>query len=213
MKKFNINLREFEKKYNMEEGFFNNENIIIDNEIQNDISKNWDYESAKISVVGILYENEITIFAIESVNDEDFKNQVIEEINKLGKVSHIYAFNRKMEIGNFKGDWNFDVPIKEIKPFNSRGYNKDKFFQILKERKQIPNFDIIDIFDGNAGLCIDRWEKFVATNDFQNIIDVVKHNINCLLKESIILKHQKFFKDNWEVDDRNWMLCEKKKEE
>lgn len=210
MKIFNYKLKDFEEKYNVPVGFFNNEDVVIDNEIQNDISSDWNYLKGKLSVVGFLHKDMITIIATESEYDEDFKQTVKEKLDFYSSFSNLYAFNNKMEMGNFKGFMDFDISIKEIKPFNSKGWNKDKFFKLLRERKQIPDFEIIDIFKGNAGLCIDRWEKFVETKDFQNIMDVVSHNINCLLKESVILNNQKFFKDNWEVDDRNWMMFEKK---
>jgi len=209
MREFNYNVTDIEKEYGVSQGFFSNDFIIIDNEIQNDISSDWDYLKGKISVVGILYLDNIKIFVAEEENDVDFKNAVKEEINRLGKFAYIYAFNNKMEMGNFKGDMDFDVPIKEIKPFNARGWNKDKFYTELRKRNQIPDKKIIDIFDGDAGHCIPNWEEYLKTGNFDLMMNIVSHNINCLLKESVILKNQVFFKENWEVNERGWMEREK----
>lgn len=211
MKHFTYNVDELEKLYGVSQGFFSNDVIIIDNEIQNDISDDWNYTKARICVTGILYQDQIRIFVAEKENDEDFKMYVSDEIKSLGQNAPIYAFNRNMEMGNFKGDFGIEIPIKEIKPFNAKGWNKDKFFETLRNRNVIPDIQIKDIFKGDAGLCIDRWEKYQRTGDFQNMMDIVSHNINCLLKESVIQKHKKFFHDNWNIDSNGFMLSEKKK--
>jgi len=209
MKEFNYNVSDIEKEYGVDTGFFANDFIIIDNEIQNDISADWDYKKAKINVVGILYLDTIKTFVAEEEDDKEFKQAVKDEINRLGKFAYMYAFNNKMEMGNFEGDMDFEVPIREIKPFNAKGWNKDRFYNELRKRNQIPDKKIIDIFDGDAGLCIDRWEKYLKEDEINHLMDIVSHNINCLLKESVILKHKQFFKKNWEINERGWMVKEK----
>lgn len=209
MREFTYNVVEIEREYGVPIGTFSNDFIIIDNEIQNDISADWDYLKGKVNVVGILYLDLIKIFVAEEENDEEFKNAVREEINRLGDFAYIYAFNNKMEMGNFKGDMDFDVPIREIKPFNAKGWNKDKFYNELRKRNQIPDIKIIDVFNGNAGLCIPNWKKYLETGNFDYMMDIVSHNINCLLKESVILKNKHFFKMNWKVDKNNFMVGEK----
>lgn len=209
MREFTYNVVEIEREYGVPIGTFSNDFIIIDNEIQNDISADWDYLKGKVNVVGILYLDLIKIFVAEEENDEEFKNAVRDEINRLGDFAYIYAFNNKMEMGNFKGDMDFDVPIREIKPFNAKGWNKDKFYNELRKRNQIPDIKIIDVFNGNAGLCIPNWKKYLETGNFDYMMDIVSHNINCLLKESVILKNKHFFKMNWKVDKNNFMVGEK----
>jgi len=209
MKEFTYQVADIEKEHGVSKGFYSNEFIIIDNEIQNDISADWDYKKAKICVVGILYLDTIKIFVAEEEDDKGFKQAVIDEINKLGKLAYLFAFNNKMEMGNFEGDMDFDVPIREIKPFNARGWNKDRFYNELRKRNQIPDKKIIDIFDGDAGLCITNWEEYVKTDNFDLMMNVVSHNINCLLKESVILKHKHYFKKNWEINARGWLERER----
>jgi len=205
MKHFTYNVDEFEKLYGMPQGFFINDVVIVDNEIQNDISKDWNYLKGKICVVGILHLDQIRTFVAEKRNDEDFKMYVSDELKKFGQNAPIYAFNRFMEIGNFKGDFGIEIPIKEIKPFNARGWNKDKFFNELRNRKQIPDIQVKDIFKGDAGQCIIKWDEYMKTGDFQNLMDIVSHNINCLLKESVIQKHKKFFEDNWNINSQGFL--------
>ena len=205
MKHFTYNVDEFEKLYGMPQGFFSNDVVIVDNEIQNDISKDWNYLKGKICVVGILHLDQIRTFVAEKRNDEDFKMYVSDELKKFGQNAPIYAFNRFMEIGNFKGDFGIEIPIKEIKPFNARGWNKDKFFNELRNRKQIPDIQVKDIFKGDAGQCIIKWDEYMKTGDFQNLMDIVSHNINCLLKESVIQKHKKFFEDNWNINSQGFL--------
>jgi len=199
----------FEDMNNLDNGFFSNRNVIVDNEIMNDISDDWDYEKAKIAVTGTLHLDRITVFVATKENDEEFKEAVRTELIALAKDNPLYSFNTKMEMGNFKGDLNLEIPINEIKPFNARGWNKNRFFETLRERNVIPDIDLKDIFGGNANLCIEHWQKYLEDGSQQHLMDIVSHNINCLLKESIIQKHKDFFVENWEIDKNRFMLREK----
>lgn len=209
MKQFNYDLKPIEKEYGVPEGFFSNDNAIIDNEIMNDISDDWNYEKAKISVTGILYRDKITIYLAENEEDLDFKNELSSVLVKLNGDVEMFALNKFMEIGNFKGDLCLDIEIKEIKPFNAKGFNKDRFFEELKKAKVIPDIEIYDVFKGDSGLCVTRWKEYIETKDFDLVMNIVSHNINCLLKESVIQKNKQFFLDNWEVDEKNFMLRKK----
>lgn len=211
MREFTYNIDELENLHKAPSGFFFNDNIIIDNEISNDISPDWDYTKGKVIVVGYLFRDQIRILVAENDDDKEFAKAVVEEISDIGGRALLYSFNRNMEIGNFKGCFDFEVPIKEIKPFNAKGWNKDRFYKELRERKVIPDIRIKDLFEGDASLCIQRWQKYQETGNFQNVMDIVSHNINCLLKESIIQKHKEYFHDNWDIDGRGFMLGEKKR--
>jgi len=211
MKFFNYFVKDFEMEYNAPEGFFDNDVVIIDNEIQNDIAPDWDYETARISVVGMLYGKNILIFVAEAEDDIDFKTEIRYQLDKLKHSNRFFAFNNKMEMGNFKGFMNYELEIQEIKPFNAKGWNKDKFYNTLRERKVIPDIQIKDIFKGDGGLCVTKWQEYLKTKDEQHLMDIVSHNINCLLKESVIYKNRQYFWDNWEIDGNAFMLSEKRK--
>lgn len=211
MRYFTYKLKDMEAMYHAPEGFFDNEAVIIDNELQNDIAPDWDYTKGKISVTGILHLDYIVIFVAEKETDDEFKMVVTDEIAKLGRVAPMFAFNRNMEQGNFKGDFGYEIPINEIKPFNAKGWNKDKFFQTLRKRKAIPDIEIKDIFKGDANRCIDNWNKYQRTGDFQQMMDIVSHNINCLLKESVIQKHKDWFWNNYDIDSKGFMVGEKRR--
>ena len=207
----NYLVKDFETEYKTPEGFFQNDIVIIDNEIQNDISPNWDYETGKISVVGILLGTQIMMFVAENEDDIDFKTEVRYQLEKLKHSKMFYAFNNKMEMGNFKGYMAYDLEIQEIKPFNAKGWNKDRFYNTLKDRKVIPDIEIKDVFKGDAGLCVTKWQEYIKTKDEQHLMDIVSHNINCLLKESVIYKNRQYFLDNWDIDGNGFMLNEKRK--
>lgn len=200
-------VKDIEKKYKVPEGTFQNDFVIIDNETQNNIAPDWDYTKAKISIVGLLYKNKVKIFIAEKENDKEFKTSIKKELNKLKKQSNIYAFNNNMELGNFKGDFeDYEIIIHEIKPFNGRGWNKDKFYYTLRLAQEIPDVIINDPFKGDGGKCIDSWVKFQETKDIKYMKEAIIHNLNCLLKESIILKHNLFFKKNWLIDEKNFFI-------
>ena len=186
---------------------FNNDNCIIDNEICNDISKDWNYLEGVPIVVGFLHKNQIDIFLAETPDDKEFEEGVKSFIRKKVMDSvDLYSFNKHMEIGNFKGAWNITVDIKEIKPFMGRGWTKDKFYNELIAREVISDCKIVDVFQGDASLCITKYNKFLETGKIEYALEIVKHNMNCVLKESVILKHQNYFRNNYQVDERGWVV-------
>lgn len=205
MKKYSYDVGKLEELYGLDKGFLHSDVVIIDNEIQNDISDGWIYANAKICVVGILFKDKIEIFCAEYDDDTKFKDAVKQRLNEL-KAEKFYAFNKYMEMGNFQGDMNFKIEIHEIKPFNAQGWNKDKFFQTLHENHIIPIFKVFDPFNGNAGLCIDRWGKYLSMNDICYLKEIVLHNINCLLKERVILSNKQYFIDNYSINDKGWLI-------
>jgi hypothetical protein len=196
----------YSNKY-FHQDLFLNDNCIIDNEISNDISKNWKYEDGRPIVVGFLYQDQIDIFLAESEDDKDFEEAVRGYIKKkVDDGVDLYSFNRHMEIGNFKGTWDFDVEIKEIKPFKGRGWNKDRFWNELIARNQIPDVMVADVFDGDASLCISYWQRYIESEKIEYALKIVEHNVNCLLKESVILKQKEFFRKNFKLDERGWVI-------
>ena len=192
--------------YGVGDLFYSKEGItIVDNEICNDISPDWIYENGLPIVVGFLNYDMIKIFVAESDNDKEFEKTVCDYLNKYSSVSQLFAFNKFMEMGNFKGAFGYNLEINEIKPFNAKGWNKEKFFQTLIDKAVIPFVKIEDPFKGDSGLCIKSWGKYIITGNSKHLMDIVKHNINCLLKESIILKNRQYFLDNYKINSRGWL--------
>ena len=206
MIKQTFNIYEFEKAYKVDDGTFFSDVAIVDNELMNDIAENWNYEEGQIAVTGVLFQDVITIFIAEKEDDEDFKREVVDFLIKISSQTKLYAFNNKMEMGNFKGNLDYEVKINEIKPFRAKGWNKDKFFHTLIDDKVIKNIAISDVFDGDGAKCITSWKKYIKTGEEGNLSDIISHNINCLLKECIILKNRNYFFDNYECDKNNFML-------
>jgi len=206
MKIFYYNTNQIEGLYNLRNNFLKSPFIIIDNEIQNDISKDWVYENGKLSVVGFLFDNKIEIYVSETEDDKEFKIHLTKRLKDLSINNNLYSFNKYMEMGNFKGDLNIDIKINEIKPFNAKGWNKDRFFNELQEQNIIPRFKVYDPFESDAGLCVTFWEDYLKTKDTDKLKQIVIHNINCLIKESLILKHRSFFTENYEINERNWLV-------
>lgn len=209
MIKLEYPLSDFESIYDTDEGFFFSPDIIVDNELMNDISDDWNYKKGKISVVGMLFLNQITVFVAEKEDDKEFKQAVADELFVRGKNSFIYSFNRNMEMGNFQGDFGIEIPINEIKPFNAKGWNKNRFFHELQKREVIPKIDLKDVYDGDSSKAVESWQKYLESDDEKHLMDIVSHNINCLLKECIILKNQKYFREHWVIDEKGFMLREK----
>lgn len=197
----------YSNKY-FHQDLFLNDNCIVDNEISNDISPDWDYTKGKPIVVGFLHKDKIDIFLAEKENDKDFQQAVDEFIQKkVDDGVDLYSFNRYMELGNYKGAWGIDNwQIKEIKPFKGRGWTKDKFFNELIARKQIPDVKVADVFGGDASLCIYYWEKYQDTGKIEFALKIVEHNINCLLKESVIQKNRDFFRNTFKIDEKGWVV-------
>lgn len=207
MKMFTYSLETFESMFSVVKGTFDNDNVVVDNEIMNDISADWNYLEGKPFITGILHKDKIMIFCAEKEDDADFKLRVMAELNELRKDNKIYAFNKFMEQGNFKGAFDYEIEIDEIKPFNARGWNKDRFYEELKEKNVIDQkINIKDIFGGDGLKCPIYWEKYLKTGEWQLIMDCVSHNINCLLKESLILKNHNYFKENFKIDKKGWLI-------
>jgi len=185
---------------------FNNEKLIVDNEIANDISKDWDYTKAIPVVTGMLFQDQVIIFVADNNNDEEFARHVQGNLSMMFAKTDLYSFNANMEIGNFKGAWDFNIKINEIKPFKAKGWNKDRFYNELIGHKIIPDTHILDPFSGDAGLCISYWEKYLDTKKPEYLMKIVLHNLNCLLKESVILNNVDYFKKEYRTDKNGYMI-------
>jgi len=203
MRVFNFKLKDFEEQFNAPEGFFDSDKAIMDNEIGNNLAPDWDYSKADIICTAILKGSEITVYLREEEDTNPFKDAIKEE---LDKKETYHAFNRSMEHGNFKGFMELDLNVNEIKPFKAKGWNKDAFFNQLMRDEVIPKISVTDVFFGDGSMCIAVWKKYLQTGNKQDLMDIVAHVINCVCKESVILKHKKHFEDNWNIDNNGFML-------
>mgnify|MGYP001828743485 CR=1 FL=1 len=203
MRIFNFKVSDFEKEYDAPEGLFQSEHAIVDNEIANNLAPDWDYTKADIICTGILQNAEMTIFLREEEDTAQFKEALKLNLNK--DVTY-HAFNRNMEFGNFVGFLDKELLVKEIKPFKAKGWNKEAFFEQLMRDEVIPKVKIYDPFLGDGGQCIVSWKIYLQSNDNEELMKVVMHNVNCLLKEAVILKHKDHFEKNWRIDNKGFML-------
>jgi hypothetical protein len=201
-----------EQHYKLPTGLFQfNNHAIVDNEISNDISDDWDYLKGKPVCVGVLTKDSIEIYLAESPNDNDFHIVVMDKLLLLAEKGFLYSFNAEMEHGNFKGNFGIDIPVQEIKPFKGKGWNKDRFFQELINRKVIPTVKIFDPLNGESSRAVSEWKNYLANPASPNpLLKIAFHNLACLLKEIIILKNKEFFQKNWVLDNNGFMLNEKK---
>jgi hypothetical protein len=200
MKVFRYKTTEFHPK------IFYNDNVIVDNEIANDIAPHWDYTKGIPVVTGMLYQDQAVIFVADSVDDEQFKAHVMGNLSMMFAKADLYSFNANMEIGNFKGAWDFDIKINEIKPFKAKGWNKDRFYNELVGHRVIPDTQILDPFGGDAGQCVVYWERYWDTHKNEFLMKIVLHNLNCLLKESVILNNIAYFKREYQTDKNGFLV-------
>jgi len=169
---------------------FDSKSVIVDNEISNDISVSfgdWKYEEGNIICCAVLYENKIICILKEK---EDSEESYKEELKKLlDKFVVMYAFNKNMEYGNFKGFLKKDYNIQEIKAFKGKGKSKEWFFQELLKDKIINEIPF-DPLEDNSKEVLNCYEK----EDYNSII---QHNIADVIKQYWILKNRDYFIDKY----------------
>lgn len=163
---------------------------VVDVEIENDISSDWDYEKGEVVTVGILYGNKIKI--IQKEKDDDYVKFMTSIEVEIRKHKSIYAFNYLMERGCLHRLTTFYFDVKEIKPFKGKGWSKDKFFKELCKLKNLK-LDLEDPLNGDGSKVMDYYKK-------EKYEDIIQHNLNCVVKEAYILKYKKdlfeHFKEN-----------------
>lgn len=173
---------------------------IVDNEISNDISVpkgkgDWKYDKGDIICLSIFKDNIIQVcLRTHEDNLQKYKEKIK---NLLDKHSFLYAFNKNMEFGNFKGFLGKEYLIREIKAFKGTGKNKEWFFQELLNHKLIPsNLTPLDIFQTSEEVL-----KRYAERDYESIII---HNVADVIKQHYILKFQDFFLKNYPINKQGW---------
>lgn len=174
----------------------NSEHIIIDIEIGNDLSPDWDYKKADIVTLGILNGNKITIIQREKTDNlEEFK---IVMTDILKNINEFYAFNFKFEIGALSGFLGEEYNAKEIKPFSGKGWSKDKFFDTLLKIVKIENETNNSFADGSL-----VQKKY----DEEKYEEIIGHNTNCLIKEAYINKYCKEILKEYEgkINSDGWI--------
>jgi hypothetical protein len=178
---------------------------IVDNEISNDISNefgDWEYEKADIICCGILYEDEITIYFREKGDNlEEYKDTIA---HALRWHPNLFAFNRNMEYGNFKGFLNESFEIGEIKAFNGKGWSKQRFFmELINDGLVEKNIIPIDPLENDSKECLDCYSK----GEYDKIIN---HNVADLVKQMILLNNKEYLLNKYKDSlDKNGFIVSK----
>lgn len=207
-----LELKAFEILYQVPKGFFDNEHLIVDFEITNDISDNWDYNKGNPCCAGFLQGNKIIMYLAEDEHDQDF----IQAVQKCMKDNSekVFALNNNFESAIFQSYFDIQyVEVHEIKPFKAKYWNKEKFYKELIKEEQIPQLLLEDPLDFDGKKVPVMWEKYKETGDKDYLEKIAGHNLNCLLKESLILKHNIFFKQNYNINKKGWLVGIGKKKE
>ena len=198
MRYFEFKLDDLCKAHNVPKGFFSCGKEIINVQLGNDISKDWDYSKGKAVIVAIMNDEVCKIPAKESFGKDD--NDVLDErffdiVNKI-LIGDYWAFNKVFHYYVCKANFK-PVSISEIKPFKGKGCNRDWFVQKLIEAKQIPQIKIFDPLQERQ--VAQAYQRYVATGKEMLLMDIVSHALASCLKDALILKHHKYFQDNFEV--------------
>lgn len=161
--------------------------LIVDNEISNDISgggSNWDYTKADVICCGILLNDDIIIMFREKGDDlEEYKSTLRTYLQAYGQM---WAFNRNMEFGNFKGFLGMEYDVQEIKAWAGKGWSKQKFFEeLIHDNKIGTGIIIIDTLENDSKDCIECYSK----GEYEKIM---QHNIADLIKQAILLEHKEY---------------------
>jgi len=190
------NLSYFEKDLGLPEGYLNFNGVIIDNETGNDLkSLDWQYDKANVTVVGFLFDDKLEICMKSKDDDDEFLEAVKLRLDSFKKTREMFAYNIKMERGNFEGLFGVTYPFKEIKPFDTKR-PKEWFYKRLLKHKVIElKKEIDDPFAGNSVQCVNVWKEYIRSGVHNILYDVIKHNIACLIKERLIHLNREHFEN------------------
>ncbi len=199
-----LELEAFEVLYGVSKGFFDNDNIITDIEISNNLAPDWDYKKAKPICVGFLLKNKITIFIAESDNDIEF-NSSVKKFVSANSDNH-WSFNKNFEQTIFNSVFNINYAnIKEIKPFFAKFWTKDKFFKELIRENVIDKIEFQGDSEDKAKYTI-AWDNYLETKDKEYLNKIAIYCMNNLFTESIIQKNLNFFKENYNINKKGWLV-------
>lgn len=208
MLEFHYDTAQFAGVLEAPEGYFASNNIIIDTELMNDLSVHkWDYSKALVAIVGFIRGTRMTILAAESEDDAVFRDYVTATISKLAEQGQLFAFNKDFERGVLKTLTGIEFPISELKPISGKGWTKDKCYNVLLEKGIIKGKPVTDIFDGDAKKVVVFYQRWKETCDNQFLMDILSHNINCLLKESTIHSNRDWFRANYNLGRNNFEVA------
>lgn len=200
-----LELEAMEILYQVPKGFFDSEHVIVDFEITNDLKPDWIYAKGKPCHVGFLYKNKIIMYLAESEDDQDYIKKVQEYMKN--NEAKVFAFNHDFESAILKNFFDIQyVDVHEISPFKGKFWNKEKFYQELIKEGQIEKLKLEDPLDFDGGKCPEMWEQYIATKNKEFLEKIAGHNLNCLLKESLILKHHTFFTENYNINKKGWLV-------
>jgi len=209
MFKHEYKLRDIELLYGFEEGSLNFNGVVIDNETGNDLRDfDWDYTKANITITGFLFDDKIEILVKSEDNDEEFLEAVKSRLDSFKKSNQeMFAFNYNMEQGNFEGTFGVTYPISEIKVLKCK---KGKQWFYEKVKQSVKFGEIHDPLKTNARKCVNIWHEYIRTKDHHVLSEAIQHNLACLIKERLIIKHKEIFADgtNFPLNDNGWLKDE-----
>jgi hypothetical protein len=206
MFKFVYDTQSFEHVFNLPNGALFSQDSIIDIQLMNDISPNWIYTEGKPSAVGILYENRMTVYVAEKEGDVLFKESVWLALQDAAKVSKLYAFNWRFERDVLKVLFGgFEFPFNEIIPIRGVGWNRDKCYNVLREKGVLKiSKEIYDIYGGDSKKPMIDFADWLKDGDHQHLMNIVHHNLHCLIKESLIHKNRDWFAKNYALNGKGF---------
>ena len=155
------------------------------------------YKQIKPVAIGFLDRNELDILYVTSEIDGDFDALRSTLQTKLHKVDRpFYAFNAEFEMGVlywFLGKTVFfdrDLMLKANTPGGRTVWESKRY---LVKELAIPSFD--DPFWDMGYKVPEAWKKFQNTNNWKFLMEIIRHNRACLLKEYSILRKRRRWRD------------------
>jgi len=205
MLEFTYDTAQFAAVLEAPEGYFASEDVIIDTELINDLSVHkWDYSKALVAIFGFIRGSRMTIVAAENEDDTVFRDYVTATVSKLAEHNRLFAFNKDFERGVLKTLTGIEFPILELKPISGKGWTKDACYNALVEKGVIKGKPVTDIFNGDAKKVVVYYQRWRETFENQFLMDILSHNINCLLKESTIHSNSDWFRANYNLGRNNF---------
>lgn len=123
----------------------------------------------KLITLGMIYGHNLHIMQRMKEDKDDFKDRCIEHITELNRhgILEFYAYNCSFEsrfLGNHLS-WN------EIMPYRIK-------------KDECVKFDHFHFGTGKEAVA--WWKKWEKTGEIEYIENIMRHNVNCLLKEFAI---------------------------
>lgn len=153
------------------------EKPVVDVETQNLLREvEWDPTQLSISVVGVLYKDKVTQYVLLNPKEDDqFVQLVTNKLRILPKP--LVAFNKEFDRKVLKGNKCGDYVFEEVQAYK---------YEKKQEAKQEARIDFPDPYRGDGRKAVWDYRRYIETGDSTFLDNVVKHNLCCLVTESIL---------------------------